>query len=88
MSGILRLRAPRETPGPEGLRVFEADGPVIGRTTDLARIDRFLAGWWRPDALLGEPGIGKTALLAAANARSSAGARTSWRPPPRRTGHT
>ncbi|MFI0202827.1 MULTISPECIES: LuxR family transcriptional regulator [Streptomyces] len=62
--------------GPIGLRVFEADGPLIGRAADLARIDRFLVTVARtPDGggpllLLGEPGVGKTALLAAAVARA------------------
>ncbi|MFB6581417.1 AAA family ATPase [Streptomyces sp. NPDC056402] len=62
--------------GPIGLRVFEADAPLVGRTTDLARIDRFLEGIARtpggggPLLLLGQPGVGKTALLAATTARA------------------
>ncbi|KJK59161.1 hypothetical protein UK12_06120 [Saccharothrix sp. ST-888] len=49
---------------------------MVGRSEDLARFDDFVAGI--PDAggsvvLLGEPGVGKTALLGAAAARATAG---------------
>ncbi|MEV6734140.1 MULTISPECIES: AAA family ATPase [unclassified Streptomyces] len=55
--------------------VFEAGGPLVGRTADLDRIDAFLDGIARgggPLLLLGEPGVGKTALVAAAASRASA----------------
>lgn len=50
-------------------RAFDADGPLVGRQADLDRIDAFLGDVPRhggPLSLLGEPGVGKTALLAAA----------------------
>ncbi|MGW1255659.1 helix-turn-helix transcriptional regulator [Streptomyces sp. NPDC002513] len=53
--------------------LFEGDGPLIGREADLDRIGRFLAGIARaggPLLLLGEPGVGKTALLAATASRA------------------
>ncbi|MFD7786154.1 hypothetical protein ACFV4Q_24145 [Streptomyces nojiriensis] len=63
--------------GQAGLRAFEAEGPLAGRTVDRARIDRFLEGIARTsdgggplDLLLGEPSAGKTALLAATTARA------------------
>ncbi|MFI9741421.1 AAA family ATPase [Streptomyces sp. NPDC052494] len=54
-------------------RAFPADGPLVGRRVDLERIDLFLDGVPRrggPLLLLGEPGVGKTALLAAAASRA------------------
>ncbi|MER6254171.1 AAA family ATPase [Streptomyces sp. NPDC001584] len=54
-------------------RTFDTDGPLFGRTADLDRIDLFLGGVARdggPLLLLGEPGVGKTALLAAAVSRA------------------
>ncbi|MEU9126684.1 AAA family ATPase [Kitasatospora sp. NPDC048540] len=50
-------------------------GSLVGRSPDLARFDDFIAGI--PDAggsvvLLGEPGVGKTALLDAAAAKARA----------------
>lgn len=49
-------------------------GTLVGRSPDLARFDDFIAGV--PDAggsvvLLGEPGVGKSALLDAAAARAA-----------------
>ncbi|MFB7676010.1 AAA family ATPase [Kitasatospora purpeofusca] len=59
--------APRTTPD-------TPHGTLVGRSPDLARFDDFVAGV--PDAggsvvLLGEPGVGKTALLDAAAARAA-----------------
>ncbi|WP_327739879.1 hypothetical protein OG749_44510 [Streptomyces nojiriensis] len=63
--------------GQAGLRAFEAGGLLAGRPADRARIDRFLESIARTpdgggplDLLLGEPGAGKTALLAATTARA------------------
>ncbi|MFD8981862.1 AAA family ATPase [Streptomyces sp. NPDC059564] len=55
--------------------VSDADGPLIGRTVEMTRIDLFLdgiarAGGGGPLLLLGEPGVGKTALLTAAASRA------------------
>ncbi|MET7300689.1 ATP-binding protein [Embleya sp. NPDC005575] len=55
-------------------RLFENGGPLVGREADLARIDAFLCGPVRAGApllLLGEPGVGKTALLASAASRAA-----------------
>ncbi|MFD0152880.1 AAA family ATPase [Streptomyces sp. NPDC055721] len=54
-------------------RAFPADGALVGRQADLDRIGVFLDGIPRhggPLLLLGEPGVGKTALLAAAASRA------------------
>ncbi|MFF3579402.1 helix-turn-helix transcriptional regulator [Streptomyces mirabilis] len=55
--------------------VFEgSDEPLVGRGTDLDRIGAFLGTAARtggPLLLLGEPGVGKTALLAAAVSRAA-----------------
>jgi predicted ATPase len=54
--------------------VFEGDGPLVGREADLDRIGVFLGSTARaggPLLLLGEPGVGKTALLAAAVSRAA-----------------
>ncbi|MEE1805420.1 AAA family ATPase [Streptomyces sp. BE133] len=62
-------RSDRASPRP-----FGADGPLIGRQADLDRIDAFLDDLPRHDGpllLLGEPGVGKTALLAAAAFRAA-----------------
>ncbi|WP_161358889.1 LuxR family transcriptional regulator [Streptomyces sp. SID3343] len=51
------------------------DGSLIGREADLERLDAFLADIGRSGgslALLGEPGVGKTALLAAFTRRAEA----------------
>ncbi|MFB7618130.1 AAA family ATPase [Kitasatospora sp. NPDC056181] len=53
--------------------MFEGHGPLVGRDTDLDRTGVFLEGGAGPGGLLlllGEPGVGKTALLAAAAARA------------------
>ncbi|MER5863309.1 AAA family ATPase [Kitasatospora sp. NPDC002040] len=65
---MLDESAPDPTPG-------TPHGTLVGRSPDLARLDDFIAGI--PDAggsvvLLGEPGVGKTALLGAAAAGATA----------------
>ncbi|WTW99087.1 AAA family ATPase [Streptomycetaceae bacterium NBC_01309] len=52
---------------------FEGEARLVGREPDLDRIGAFLdgvAGTGGPLVLLGEPGVGKTALLAAATSRA------------------
>ncbi|MER6265943.1 AAA family ATPase [Streptomyces sp900105755] len=58
-------------PGPRG------EEPLVGREAELERVDGFLAGLARPGGggslmLLGDPGVGKSALLAAAVCRAEA----------------
>ncbi|MFG2236579.1 AAA family ATPase [Streptomyces sp. NPDC048723] len=65
---------PVHAPDRPAPRAFDADGPLIGRQADLDRIDAFLDDVPRhggPLLLLGEPGVGKTALLAAAASRAA-----------------
>ncbi|MER5932017.1 LuxR family transcriptional regulator [Streptomyces sp. NPDC002054] len=54
--------------------MFDGGGPLVGREAELDRIDVFLEDIARrnggPLLLLGEPGVGKTALLAAAASRA------------------
>jgi DNA-binding CsgD family transcriptional regulator len=55
--------------------VFEDAGPLVGREADLDRIGAFIASIPRaggPLLLMGEPGVGKTALLAAAGSQAEA----------------
>ncbi len=54
---------------------FDDDGTLAGRSADLDRIGAFIAGIPRaggPLLLVGEPGAGKTALLAASRCRAQA----------------
>jgi DNA-binding CsgD family transcriptional regulator len=54
---------------------FDDDGTLVGRAADLDRIGAFIAGIPRaggPLLLMGEPGAGKTALLAASRCQAEA----------------
>jgi DNA-binding CsgD family transcriptional regulator len=54
---------------------FDDPGRLVGRAADLDRIGAFIAGIPRaggPLLLMGEPGVGKTALLAAARSQAEA----------------
>ena len=62
---------------PRFSRLVAASPPLAGRVAELARLDRHLAGDGPPLLLLsGEPGIGKSRLLAEAKRRADASAWT------------
>jgi tetratricopeptide (TPR) repeat protein/transcriptional regulator with XRE-family HTH domain len=74
---VARQRAPASPPAPHGAPASAAarlhSSPFVGRATELAALDRHVAGDGAPLlTLTGEPGIGKSRLLAMTAARASA----------------